>query len=104
VTAVFASRTRGRALLAATTAPRHRARGVGPGSSARLLAKRFPHAVALASRAGSRRALLLASRRSRVVFGLRGRRVVFVAVADRALLRDPRTLRRGLRDAGLPAP
>jgi hypothetical protein len=42
-----------------------------------------------------------AGRRSRVVIGVRGRRVAYLAVADRRLLWRPRTLRTYLRLGGL---
>ncbi len=96
VVAVFSSRSRrARARLVTTTARYHRMRRVGRGVSSRRLARAFPHRVKIA------RGLYRASRRSRRVFGTRRGKVRFVAVADRRLLRKPKTLRRYLRLAGL---
>jgi len=81
---------RGRTRLVRTTAPGHRARGVGPGSSTTELEAAYPRAPRIGSR------LRRATRTSRVVFGTARGRVRFVAVADRRLLRDPHTLRRFL--------
>jgi len=92
---VFSSRSRrARARLVTTTARYHRMRRVGRGSSSRRLA-RFPHRVRIARR------LYRAGPRSRRIFGTRRGKVRFVAVADRRLIRKPKTLRRYLRLAGL---
>ncbi len=85
----------GRALLIATTACGHRSRRVRPGSTLRLLRRSFP--FSRAALRGVRRA----GRRSRVVAGVRGRRVGYLAAAHRSLLRRPRTLRAYIRLAGL---
>jgi hypothetical protein len=95
VTAVFSRRSaRGRALLVTSTAPGHRARGVARGGSTAYLFARFPHARRVI------RGVYRANRRSRRIFGVRHRRVRFVGVADRRLLRHHRSLRRYLRRAG----
>lgn len=93
---------RGRVRLIATRARGHRLgggsgvrrRGVAPGSSARAVARAFPHRRRLA------RGLYRTSRRGHFVVGVRGGRVRFVAVAGRGVLRTPRALRRQLRFAG----
>jgi hypothetical protein len=96
VIAVFSSRRRrGRVRLVASTARSHRSRRVGRGASTRRLARRFPRRRRIG------RGLYRASPRSRRIFGTRRRRVTFVGVADRRLLRNRRALRRYLRLAGL---
>ena len=96
VTAVFSRAVpRGRARVVATTAPRHMLRTVGRGAAAGRLARRFPGARRIG------RGLFRAGPRSRRVFGVRGGRVRFVAVAGRGLLTRPARLRRQLRRAGL---
>ena len=96
VSAVFARRSAGgRALLAVTRARRYRARGVGPGHSRARLMRRFPAARRIAP------GIYRAGPRSRRIFGVRHRRVRFVGVAARPLLRHPRLLRRYLRLAGI---
>jgi hypothetical protein len=85
----------GRALLVVTTARAHHSRRVRPGTSLRALRRSFPLGRAIGR--GVRRA----GRRSRVVAGVRGRRVRYLAVAGRRLLRRPRELRAFLRLAGL---
>jgi hypothetical protein len=59
------------------------------------LRRRFPRERRLG------RGLFRAGPRSRRIFGTRRGRVRFVAVAERRLLRNRRTLRRYLRRAGL---
>ena len=85
----------GRARVIATTARRHATFGMRRGSSLARLRARF-HTRRLA------RGLLLARRgRTRVVVGVRGGRVRFLAVARPRLLGRPALLRRQLRRAGL---
>jgi dienelactone hydrolase len=86
---------RGRAALAATSSPAHGRRGVRPGARAR----RVPRAYPRTRRVG--RGLLGAGTGSRIVIGVRGGRVRFVAVADRRLVGKARVLARYLRYAGL---
>jgi hypothetical protein len=96
VVAVFSSHSRkARTRLVTTTAPYHRMRRVGRGSSSRRFRHAFPHRVKIA------RGLYKAGRHSRRLFGIRRGKVRFVAVADRKLIRKPKTLRRYLRRAGL---
>jgi hypothetical protein len=96
VVAVFSSRSRrGRARLVTSTARYHRMRRVGSGSTARRLARAFPHRVRIA------RGLYRARPGSRRLFGIRRGRVRFVAVADRRVIASPKALRRYLRLAGL---
>ena len=88
--------SRGRARLVLTTARGHRTRPprrprLGPGSPRRALVRAFPRARA----SGAHRL-----RARRAVFGLRGGRVSYVAVADRRILRRPRLMRLYLRRAG----
>jgi DNA-binding beta-propeller fold protein YncE len=84
VSAAFSRK--GRAQLALSTAPGHGNRGVRPGRGARRL-RAYPHRVRLA------RGLYRAGPRSRLVIGTRRRKVRFVAVASRSLLRSTRRLR-----------
>jgi alpha-glucosidase (family GH31 glycosyl hydrolase) len=86
---------RGRALLVASTAPRHGARGVRRLTSFRTLRRRFGSLRRVAG------GLYRAGPRSRRFFGVRRGRVRYVAVADRRLLRSPRALRRYVRRAAL---
>ena len=96
VTAVFAhAGARARVRLVTTTAAGHRMRRVGRGVSVRRLARRFPGRRRLS------RSLVRARPASRRLFGVRGRRVRFVAVAERRLMRSRGTLRACLRSAGL---
>jgi hypothetical protein len=59
------------------------------------MSRAFPRRVRIA------RGLYRASPGSRRLFGTRGRKVRFVAVANRRLIAKPRALRRYLRLAGL---
>jgi hypothetical protein len=93
VTAVFSRR--GRVVLVTSTAPGHGNRGVRPGRSANAVRAAYPGRRDLG---GGR---YRAGRASTSVIGIRNGRVRFVAVADRALLRRPRLLRRHLRFAAL---
>ena len=86
----------GRIQLVTTTAAGHGMRRVVPGVSLRSFRRAFPRGRRLA--AGSYRA----GPRSRRLFGIRRGRVRFAAVAQRGLLRHPRTLRRFLRLADIP--
>jgi hypothetical protein len=92
VTAVFSRR--GRVVLVTTTARSHGNRRVRPGRSARSL-RAYPRRRAFG------RGLFRANPRSRRLIGVRRGRVRFIAVANRRLLRRPRTLRRYLRLAGV---
>jgi hypothetical protein len=93
VTAVFASS--GRALLVTTTAAGHGNRGVRPATAPAGARRAYPRLERLTA------GLYRASPRSARLIGVGARRVRFLAVADRRLLREPRTLRRYLRRAGL---
>ncbi|HYF28124.1 MAG TPA: Coagulation factor 5/8 type domain-containing protein [Baekduia sp.] len=91
VTALFGAGER--VSLVASTAPGHEALGVGTGDRASALRATRPLSTGLRVRdAGAGK---------RFVFGVRGGRVRFVAVADRATGRSAATLRRALRAAGL---
>jgi hypothetical protein len=81
----------GRAALVATTARSHRARRIAPGSSAGAARRAFPFSRPALGRT------LRAGRRSRVL----GRRVRYLAVADRRLLIRRRSLASYLHLAGL---
>jgi N-acetylglucosamine-6-sulfatase len=83
----------GRARLVATTAPVRGARGVRRGTSLALLRRVYPDAHRLSKK------LLASKRRGGLLFGVRGTRVRFVAVASRQLRRDPRALARFVRRA-----
>jgi beta-glucosidase len=88
VRAVFSRR--GRVALVATTAPGHGNRGVRPGRRASVI-RRFPNRRRLA------KDLYRAGPHSRRVIGTRRGRIRFWAVADRRLVRRPKTLRRYLQ-------
>ncbi|MEA2154875.1 MAG: hypothetical protein QOE11_1015, partial [Solirubrobacteraceae bacterium] len=89
---------RGRVALAATTARGHRRLKIGRGSSSKALARRF--AGRLRSVAPGVRRVASGSSRQ-LLFGVRGGKVTFVAVADTALLRNRSALRTQLRRAVL---
>ena len=83
----------GRVRLVTTTAPGHRARGIGRGSTLAELRRRFRRTRPLD------RGVVRASPGSRIVFPTRAGRVRAVAIADRELLRDRARLRTSLRRA-----
>jgi hypothetical protein len=88
---------RGRVVFAGTTARGHRRLGIGRGSSARALQRRFGPRLRRTRVPGVRR---VASGSSQgVLFGVRRGRVTFVAVADRSLVRSRSALTRQLRRA-----
>ncbi|HEX2232802.1 MAG TPA: hypothetical protein VHG69_05510, partial [Thermoleophilaceae bacterium] len=87
---------RGRIDFAATTARRHRTRRTGPQGRQR--------AAAGARRIHRRVRVGGAGRRGRVIYGVRGGRVRFVAVATARQVARPRGLLRRLRAAGLLGP
>lgn len=96
VSAVFGSRSaRARARLVVTTAAGHGNRRVRPGSSVRRLRRAYPRLRRLT------RGVFRANPSSPRLFGVRRGRVRFIAVADRRLLRSPRSTRRTLSRAGL---
>jgi hypothetical protein len=88
VTAAFSRR--GRVALIATTARGHGNRRVRPGSPARLARRAYPRRVRVA------RGLYRANPHSPRLFGVRGGRVRFFAVATRGLLAHPGALSREL--------
>ena len=96
--AVFDGKRRLR--LAATNAKGHTRRGIGRGASAKALRRRFANRL---GRLSSRLFVVKAPRRSssRVVFGTRGGKVRFVAIADRKLAKNRRALRRFVAQAKL---
>jgi len=97
--AVFDRRRRLR--VAATNAPGHTRRGVGPGDSVRALQRRFGKRLRRLS-PGVLMVRAPKSSRSRVIFGVRGAKVRYVAVADRRLVKKKRVLLRSyLRPAKL---
>ena len=85
---------KGRVALAATTAPHHGNRRIHPGTSTRALARSYPR------RRGIGRTLLRANPRSPRFFGIRHRKVRFVAVTSRRTIAKRKTLRAYLRYAG----
>jgi hypothetical protein len=88
VTAVFSSRARrAKVRLVATTAPRHRLRGVGAGVRTTRLARRFPARRHLSP------TLMRAGPASRRVFAIRRGKVLSTLVADKGALRSRRALR-----------
>ncbi len=88
---------RGRARLVVSTGPGHRHRGVGPRMRTRALRRRF----------GARRrvapGVYATGPSRRVLFGVRARRVAWVAVARRDVTRRRATVRAALRHAGFGA-
>ena len=86
---------RGRSRLVVTTAPSHGNRRVRPGSRTAMLARAYPRRRRVA------RALYRTGPRSTRLAGIRGGRVRFLAVADRALLRNRRSLLKHLRYSGV---
>jgi hypothetical protein len=88
VTAVLSPR--GRARLVVTTARSHGNRGVRPGRTTRTL-RAYRRRTQIAP------GLFRASPHSPRLIGIRGRRVRYLAVADRRLLRNRRSLRRYVR-------
>ena len=87
---------RGRVDLVATKAPGHRTRRLGPGMRAKRVsgARRVAGGLLVGHRLGG----------GRVVYGLRGGRVRFLAVVPRRALARPRALARRLARLGLPVP
>ena len=85
----------GRAAVVATTAAARGTRGVRRGTALARLRRAYPRARRLSRR------LLAAKPRSPLVFGVRGGRVRFVALASRGLRGDARALARHLRLAGV---
>ena len=88
VLAVFGRGSRGKLRVVASTARRHRARGVAAGARAGKLRRARRLAAGLKAR-------------GRFVYRTRRGRVRYVALVDRQLVRKPRVLRRQLRRAGL---
>jgi hypothetical protein len=96
VTAVFSSRSkRGKVRLVTTTARRHGNRRIGVGTRAARFLRRYPN------RRPVTKGIYRARRGSRRLFGVRRGRVRFIAVADKGLARNARSLKRYLRLAGL---
>jgi hypothetical protein len=93
VTAAF--NRRGRVALVATTAPRHGNRRIHPGTSRSALRRAYPRLRKLG------RTLVRANPRSPRLFGLRRRKVRYVAVTSRRIIAKRKTLRRYLRYAGV---
>ncbi len=96
--AVIAVFQRGRVRLVATTARGHRLSKIGPGSSTAALRKRFGTRLRSA-RTGVLR--VNGTGRQDTLFGVRGRKVTYVAVAERSAARSAATLGRYLRSARL---
>ena len=93
VSAAFAKS--GRVALVATTASRRRKRSVSAGTSTRRLRRRYPHRTAVG------RAIVRAGPHSTRIFGIRGGKVRYVAVARARTIARPTLLRGYLRDAGV---
>jgi hypothetical protein len=95
---VTAFDAKGRVALAATTARGHRRQKIGRGSSLKALQKQFGRRLRSAAPGVQR----VASGPSKgVLFGVRKRKVTFVAIADSALLRKRSALTTQLRRAAL---
>jgi hypothetical protein len=86
-----------RTVIALTTSPAFRFRGIGPGARVRALRRALPRARR--SIAYGRTALYLPRRRSAVLLGVRGGRVRFLAVRGRNAVTGRRALRSYLRRA-----
>jgi hypothetical protein len=82
------------AVLLVSTSRAFRYRGVGAGSSVRGLRRRLRRARRVAGYGKTR--VWVARPRSRVLFGVRGRHVRFIAVRDRQAVRGKRGVRRYL--------
>jgi hypothetical protein len=85
----------GRVALVATTAPGHRVRKLSPGSRSAKLRHRYPRRRAIG------RALVRPTAHSRRIFGVRGGRIRYVALASERVIHRRALLRRYLRAAGL---
>jgi hypothetical protein len=88
---------RRRARLIVSTARGHRHRGVGPRTATRRLRRAFPRRRRVAP------GVFAADRSRTVLFGVRARRVAWVAVARRDVTRRRATVRAALRAAGFGA-
>ena len=86
---------RGRAVTVASTGRRHRAASVAPGLRLSVLRTVHPRLRRIG------RGIYVTRPGSRVVFGVSGGRVRYVAVGTRALARDTRSFRRHLRHGGV---
>jgi hypothetical protein len=87
-----------RTVMVLSTSKRFRHKRVGPGTSKRTFRRRLKHSRRL-FRMGKTQ-VYLARTRSRVLFGVRGRRVTFVAVRDRKVAPDKGRVASFLRRAG----
>jgi hypothetical protein len=87
-----------RTVMLLSTSKRFRHKRVGPGTSKGAFRRRLRHSRRL-FRMGKTR-VYLARKRSRVLFGVRGSRVTFVAVRDRKAARDKGRVASFLRRAG----
>jgi len=93
----------GRAEVILSTGPGRSAREVNPGDPASAIRRSYPNAVRIESPAAHSGARLYrASATSRIVFGVRGGRVVFVGMASRMVLADGDLLAQYLRQIPLP--
>ena len=93
----------GRAEVILSTGPGRSAREVNPGDPASAIRRSYPNAVRIqspATHSGAR--LYRASPTSRIIFGVRGGRVVFVGMASRMALADGDLLAEYLRQIPLP--
>ena len=93
----------GRAEVILSTGPGRSAREVNPGDPASAIRRSYPNAVRIESPAAHSGARLYrASATSRIVFGVRGGRVVFAGMASRMVLADGDLLAQYLRQIPLP--
>jgi hypothetical protein len=93
VRAIFNSR--GRVVAVASTAKRHKAGKVARGVRLATLRRAYPRMTRI------RRGMYVTRPGSRIVFGLRGGRVRYVAVATRSLARNAKSYRRHLGYGGV---
>ena len=90
-------RKRKRLRLAATTAKRHKVRGLGRGNRTRSVRRKFRGRV----RSIGRGRLFVRTRAGGVVFGSRKGKVTYVAIVDKTLAKSRKTTRRYLKLAKL---
>ena len=85
---------RGQVSLVVSTARGHRHRGIGPRARTARLRRAFPARVRVA------RGVFATSRRRRILFGVRARRIRWIAVAQPSVTRRRAKVRRALTAAG----
>jgi hypothetical protein len=92
--------TKSRVGFAATTAKGHKRLGIGRGATLKALRRKFPK-LKTANVAGVYRVSGKAKGTRNLLFGVRKRKVTFVAIADTKLISSRKALRTQLRRAAL---